>query len=65
MEAHNGHGEALGTELDGRCLRSGITSSRLWKLERGLSGLLSRRRCSGRALETSHRPLRLLRARSP
>ncbi|CAK0797401.1 unnamed protein product, partial [Prorocentrum cordatum] len=50
-ESHGGAGEALGTELDGVRLRSGITSSRFWKLERGLTGLLARGRCSGQALE--------------
>eukprot|EP00959_Pyramimonas_sp_CCMP1952_P462400 9483177-Pyramimonas_sp.AAC.1 len=50
-ESHGGAGEALGTELDGTRLRSGITSSRFWKLERGLTGLLARGRCSGQALE--------------
>ncbi|CAK0883464.1 unnamed protein product, partial [Prorocentrum cordatum] len=50
-ESHGGAGEALGTELDGARLRSGITSSRFWKLERGLTGLLARGRCSGQALE--------------
>ncbi|CAK0882062.1 unnamed protein product, partial [Prorocentrum cordatum] len=50
-ESHGGAGEALGAELDGARLRSGITSSRFWKLERGLTGLLARGRCSGQALE--------------
>ncbi|CAK0880153.1 unnamed protein product [Prorocentrum cordatum] len=41
-KSHDSWGGALGTELDGRHLRSTMTSARFWKLERGLTGLLSR-----------------------
>ena len=50
-EEHVGLGEALGTELDGREFSSRVTSRRFWMLRQGLTALLRRRRCSGRALE--------------
>ena len=50
-DEHRGFGEARDTELDGARLCSGITSGRFLKLERGLTGLLARHRCSGEALE--------------
>ena len=50
-EEHMGLGEAAGTELDGREFSSRVTSRRFWMSRQGLTTLLRRRRCSGRALD--------------
>ena len=50
-EEHLGREEALGTELDGPEPCSRVTSTRFWVMRQGLTALLCRGRCGGRALE--------------
>ena len=50
-EVTSGKVQALGCERDGTLCRSTLTRERLWKVHQAISGLLCRKKCSGRALE--------------
>ena len=50
-EIQHEHIKALGVQLDGKSLKSSLTSDRFHRVRQGIRGLLRRGRCTGKVLE--------------